>query len=224
MTKKIIIIDGGPRKRFNLAALLQSFTEGVKSVAADIEVKHVYLYDIDYHGCKSCLGCKLAGGKNLGHCVIKDGLTPVLDDMKTADGLAFASPCFFSVATGQLQAALERMIYPYLSYNEMAMQNDHRVPTATFYTMNATHDEAAQTHMEQLMFGHIDGLVGMTWTQPERVCAYNTYQVRDYDKYDLRAFSEEHKRQWRDTHFEADRQQAFAAGVNMARKIVQTHE
>jgi multimeric flavodoxin WrbA len=220
MSKKIVIIDGGPRKRFNLAALLQSFTEGVKSVDSSIDVEHIYLYDIDYHGCKSCLGCKLAGGKNAGNCVIKDGLSPVLDEMKKADGLAFGSPCFFSVATGQLQSALERMVYPYLSYNEMAIKNDHRVPTATFYTMNATPTEADQNHMEELMFGHIDGLIAMTWQQPERVCAYNTYQVHDYNRYDLKAFSEENKRQWRDTHFEADRQKAFAAGVNMANKIL----
>lgn len=220
MKKKILIIDGGPRKRFNLAALLQSFTDGVKSVDSEIEVEHVYLYDIDYHGCKSCMGCKIAGGKNLGRCIIKDGLSSVLEDMKIADGLVFGTPCFFSVATGQLQSALERMIYPYLSYNEMAIKNDHRVPTATFYTMNANPEQAEQNNFEELMFGHIDGLVTRTWTQPERVCAYNTYQVHDYDKYDLKAFSEEAKREWRDAHFEKDKHKAFVAGVNMANKIL----
>lgn len=220
MTKRIMIIDGGPRKRFNLAALFESFTEGIKSVDETIDVQHVYLYDTDYHGCKSCLGCKVAGGKNFGRCIIKDGLSPILEDMKTADGLAFGTPCFFGVATGQLQAALERMVYPYLSYNEMAIKNDHRVPTATFYTMNADPEQAASNHMEELMFGHIDDLIASTWTTPERICAYNTYQVKDYNKFDLKAFSEENKREWRDTHFDNDCKSAYDAGANMAKKIV----
>lgn len=183
-------------------------------------MKHVYLYDVDYHGCKSCMGCKIAGGKNHGKCIIKDGLSPVLEEMKDSDGLAFGSPCYFGVATGQLQAALERMVYPYLSYNEMEVKNDHRVPTATFYTMNATPEQAETHHMEESMFGHIDRLVSQAWKKPERICAYNTYQVRDYEKYDLKAFSEEGKRAWRDAHFEEDKQKAFSAGVRMANEIL----
>ena len=34
--KKIIIIDGGPRKNMNTAKLLQSFAEGAKSAGGDI--------------------------------------------------------------------------------------------------------------------------------------------------------------------------------------------
>ena len=49
--KKIIIIDGGPRKTFNTASMLQKFAEGARSVGDDIEVKTVRLYDFDYKGC-----------------------------------------------------------------------------------------------------------------------------------------------------------------------------
>ena len=54
MTKKIMIIDGGPRKNFNTASMLQKFAEGAMSVGNDIEVKTVRLYGIDYKGCMSC--------------------------------------------------------------------------------------------------------------------------------------------------------------------------
>ena len=37
--KKIIIIDGGPRKNMNTAKLLQQFAEGAKSAGNDVEVK-----------------------------------------------------------------------------------------------------------------------------------------------------------------------------------------
>ena len=44
--KKIIIIDGGPRKNFNTASMLQQFAEGATSVGKEIEVKTVRLYGI----------------------------------------------------------------------------------------------------------------------------------------------------------------------------------
>ena len=37
--KKIVIVDGGPRKNMNTAQLLQRFAEGAKSVGEDVEVK-----------------------------------------------------------------------------------------------------------------------------------------------------------------------------------------
>ena len=46
--KKIIIIDGGPRKSFNTASMLQKFAEGATSVSDKIEVKNVRLYGLDY--------------------------------------------------------------------------------------------------------------------------------------------------------------------------------
>ena len=48
--KKIMIIDGGPRKNMNTAAMVEKFAEGAK--AGGSEVKIVRLYDIDYNGCR----------------------------------------------------------------------------------------------------------------------------------------------------------------------------
>ena len=48
--KKIMIIDGGPRKNFNTAAMLQKIAEGATSVSDKIEVKTVRLYGLDYKG------------------------------------------------------------------------------------------------------------------------------------------------------------------------------
>ena len=80
MTKKIMIIDGGPRKNFNTASMLQKFAEGAMSVGNDIEVKTVRLYGIDYKGCMSCMACKIKG-KASNVCKFKDALTPVLEEI-----------------------------------------------------------------------------------------------------------------------------------------------
>ena len=44
--KKIIIIDGGPRKNFNTASMLQQFAEGATSVGKEIEVKNYDRYEL----------------------------------------------------------------------------------------------------------------------------------------------------------------------------------
>ena len=46
--KKIVVIDGGPRKNFNTASMLQKFAEGASSVSKEIEIKTVRLYGMDY--------------------------------------------------------------------------------------------------------------------------------------------------------------------------------
>ena len=55
--KKIMIIDGGPRKNMNTAVMLEKFAEGAREAGA--EVKIVRLYGIDYMGCMSCMACKI---------------------------------------------------------------------------------------------------------------------------------------------------------------------
>ena len=56
--------------------------------------------------------------------------------------------------------------------------------------------------------------------EPERLIAYNTYQVKVYSRYELAGFSEEAKRQYRDEHWEEDMQRAFEAGKRMAEGIM----
>ena len=112
--KKIIIIDGGPRKNFNTASMLQKFAEGASSVSKEIEVKTVRLYDLDYKGCMSCMVCKIKG-KASNVCKYKDALTPILEEIAQADGLAMGSPIYFGDVTGQMRTFLERLAFPWLS-------------------------------------------------------------------------------------------------------------
>ena len=135
--KKIIIIDGGLRKGMNTAGLLQSFAEGVKSADCDIEVKTIRLYDLDYKGCMSCMACKLKG-KAQNVCRFKDVLTPVLEEIAQADGLVLGSPIYFGEVTGQMRAFLERLAFPWLSYNDYSLTAPKRMPVLLIETMNRT--------------------------------------------------------------------------------------
>ena len=46
--KKIVIVDGGPRKTFNTAAMLQKIADGIASAGGDIVVQLWPVYGIEY--------------------------------------------------------------------------------------------------------------------------------------------------------------------------------
>ena len=212
--KKIIIIDGGPRKNFNTASMLQKFAEGASSVSNDIEVKTVRLYGLDYKGCMSCMACKIKG-KASNVCKFKDALTPVLEEIAGADGLVLGSPIYFGDVTGQMRTFLERLAFPWLSYNDYSLTAPKRMPVVLVETMNGLPERNNSQG-----YGSMEPCITAALGEPEHLIAYNTYQVKNYDNYELAGFSEKAKRQWRDEQWEKDLQKAFDAGKKMADKIM----
>ena len=212
--KKIVIIDGGPRRNFNTASMLQKFAEGASSVSNEIEVKTVRLYGLDYKGCMSCMACKIKG-KASNVCKFKDALTPVLEEIADADGLVLGSPIYFGDVTGQMRAFLERLAFPWLSYNDYSMTAPKRMPVVLVETMNGLPDRNNSQG-----YGSMEYCLKAALGEPERLIAYNTYQVKNYDRFELASFSEEAKRQYREEHWEQDLQKAFEAGRHMAESIL----
>jgi multimeric flavodoxin WrbA len=217
MTKKIMIIDGGPRKNFNTASMLQKFAEGAMSVGNDIEVKTVRLYGIDYKGCMSCMACKIKG-KASNVCKFKDALTPILEEIAQADGLALGSPIYFGDVTGQMRAFLERLAFPWLSYNDYSMTAPKKMPVVLMETMNGL-----PNRNNSQGYGSMEHCIKAALGELERIIAYNTYQVNDYNRFELGGFSEEAKRQYRDAHWQSDLQKAYDAGRRMAFAIDRAH-
>lgn len=207
--KKIVIIDGGPRKTFNTAAMLQKVAEGAASVDG-VEVEAVRLYDMDYKGCMSCMACKVKGRASQ-VCKFRDALTPVLDSIAGADGLVLGSPNYFGEVTAQMRAFLERLAFPWLSYNDYSITAPKRMPVLLVETQNGSPE-----HNNCNGYGTMEHCIAQALGTPEKLFAHNTYQVKDYGRYELAGFSEEAKRQYRDTHWEADLQAAYDAGRRMA--------
>ena len=209
-----MIIDGGPRKNFNTASMLQKIAEGAGSVSSEIEVKTVRLYGLDYKGCMSCMACKIKG-KASNVCKFKDALTPILEEIAEADGLVLGSPIYFGDVTGQMRTFLERLAFPWLSYNDYSMTAPKRMPVILVETMNGTPERNNSQG-----YGSMEYCINTALGEPERLIAYNTYQVKNYDRFELASFSEAAKRQYRDEHWEQDLQKAFEAGLRMAENIL----
>jgi len=212
--KKIIIIDGGPRATFNTASMLKKFAEGTGSVSNEIEVKTIRLYALDYKGCMSCMACKIKG-KASNVCKFKDALTPVLEEIAQADGLVLGSPIYFGDVTGQMRTFLERLAFPWLSYNDYSMTAPRKMPVVLMETMNGL-----PNRNNSKGYGSMEYCIANALGQPEKLYAYNTYQVKNYGNFELGGFSEEAKRQYREAHWEEDLQKAFEAGRRMAERII----
>lgn len=212
--KKIIIIDGGPRKNMNTAAMLMSIAEGIQSVSEDIEVKIVRLYGMNYKGCMSCMACKVKGrASNV--CKFNDELTPLLQEIAHADGLVLGSPIYFGVITGQMHAFLERLAFPWLSYNDYSLTAPKAMPVILTRTMNNTTEGDDGSG-----WGNFEFCITRALGTPEHIDAHNTYQVKNYDMFELGGFSEPDKRAYRDANWEKVLENAFAAGQRMAHIIL----
>jgi len=210
--KKIMIIDGGPRKNMNTAAMVEAFAEGVREGGA--EAKVVRLYDLEYKGCRSCMACQLKD-KRVPSCQWKDELTDILAECTNADGLVIASPIYYGEVTAMTRAFIERLTFPWLSYSEGKIEAPKKMPVTMIYTMNAGPAYSEQMHKGAL--GQVESLLGSALgCTVEIIEANNTTQVKDYSRYDFSEGTAEAKKKWRDEHWEEDLQKARDAGKRMA--------
>lgn len=104
MSKKIVILNGSPRKKGNTAALTAAFTRGAE--ASGHIVTEFFLGSMDIHGCKGCFG----GGKNPeSPCVQKDDMDKIYPVYKEADIVVLATPLYYWTISGQLKTAFDRL-------------------------------------------------------------------------------------------------------------------
>ena len=110
--KKIIAVNAGPRIGWNTDTLIKEASKGAESAGA--EIVRFDLFRLErYTGCISCFACKKEKFK--GHCMCRDGLTPVLDAIREADGLIIGSPNYLGDMTASFRALYERLIFQYLT-------------------------------------------------------------------------------------------------------------
>ena len=71
----------------------------------------------------------------------------------------------------------------------------------------------------EAVIANIESFIGHVFNQPNRICAFNTYQFSDYSKYAVEVFDEESKRKYRDDMFPVELESAFSLGMKMAKNI-----
>ena len=211
MSKKIVVVNAGPRTGWNTDSLIREAAKGAESEGAVTERFDLFRLE-KYTGCISCFGCKKEKFK--GRCVCRDGLTPVLDAIREADGLIIASPNYLSELTASFRALYERLIFQYLTYNrEMPCCNERFIPVLLIMTSNAP------DHMyKELLEGYrrtLSAFVGPTTV----FVSGDTLQLKDYSKTDWAwsMFNPAAKKERHETVFPEHCREAFALGAKMVK-------
>ena len=99
--KKILIITSSPRKNGNSNALAKEFARG--ALEAGNTVQTISVADLNMEFCRGCMTCN-----HTLKCVINDDMKTVLETMKEADVIAFATPVYYYSVSGQLKTFFDR--------------------------------------------------------------------------------------------------------------------
>lgn len=215
----ILLINGSPRKNMNTATLLEKAANGARSAGADVELVH--LYDYEYSGCKSCFACKIKNSRTNGLCAIRDGLRPLLEKCLQADAVILGSPIYYDNISGMMRSFLERLLYPvdankFTEDRQMVRILNRKIPFGMIYTMNAPEMYAKEGYAH--VFKSIENRLTTFFGSCEAVFSCDTYQFKDYSRYDANMFSEEHKAAQRKKQWPIDCENAYKLGEGLARK------
>jgi multimeric flavodoxin WrbA len=110
MAKKILVLNGSPRKNGNTATLVNWFVEGARLKGAEVEVINTAFLKYKSNGCISCRQCQRIKDYL---CVIKDDARPILAKMAKADAIVMATPLYFYGPSAQLKLVMDRMFSLY---------------------------------------------------------------------------------------------------------------
>ncbi|MBR0398505.1 MAG: flavodoxin family protein [Eubacterium sp.] len=218
---KVILINGSPRKNWNTDQALQKAAEGIAEAGGTSET--IRLYDYAFKGCVECYACKIKGSKTNGLCAYRDELRPVLEKVHEADAVIVGAPVFYNYPAGQVRSFLERWLFPVGTYlwedGRQIVVRDKVIPTGLIYTMNCPKDMMEDWNYPAILSDTANTMKQIMGDN-ELLYICNTYQFRDYARYDMNLFSEEEKHAYRDAHFAEDLEKAKQMGVSIAQKAL----
>jgi multimeric flavodoxin WrbA len=210
MSINVLAICGAANKNRNTSAMLKSAFDGAMS-APGATGEPIYLYDLDYKGCIGCHSCKLLDESKFARCVLRDGLTPVLEKAIDADVLLIGSPIYFSDVTGEVRSFLERYLFPGITYNkDRTPTYPKRTKVGWVLTMNAPGE------FYKDFFAGLVGMTGRIIGESDHVIAYQTKQFEDYSKYAATMFDVEMVKRRHIEQFPKDCKAAFEMGKRLA--------
>lgn len=99
----IVVLSGSPRKGANTDTMVEAFAETAREAGHAVEVVRVAGKKI-----AGCLGCQYCFAHE-GVCVQKDDMADVIESLKDADMVVFASPIYWFDITAQEKAAIDRL-------------------------------------------------------------------------------------------------------------------
>ena len=211
--KKVVIVNGSPRKNGNTAEMLRHAANGARDAGA--EVVEVNLYGLNYKGCISCFSCKTKDTSKHGKCALKDDLSPVLETIQNSDVLIVGTPMYIHNITGATQSFLERLVFMHLSYDSIEeTYYDGKLNIGFVYTMGMPKENLESVGYNQ-MFENQKQWKRIFGGEVEYITTCDAYQFSDYSKYAAGMFNVEKKAKLRETQFPIDCQNAYDMGKRL---------
>jgi len=210
--KKIIVINASPRKDWNTGSLVREAAKGAVTNGAEVKIFDLYKLE-KFTGCISCFGCKLP--EHQGVCVYRDGLAPVLEEIRNADGLIIGTPNYLGDVSAAFRALYERLIFQSLTYKiEPRSYNKHMIPVLFIMTSNCSEDFYSQIGYDKMLENYKNTLSGMVGPTKVMVSG-DTLQVNDYEKYNWTMFNPDTKIVRHKEVFPNEMKKAFALGMEI---------
>ena len=211
----LYILPLSPRTTWNTSSLVREAAKGAETVGAEVKIFDLYKLE-KFTGCISCFGCKLP--EHLGVCLYKDGLTEVLNEIRSADGLIIGTPNYLGDVSAAFRSLYERLIFQSLTYKtEPRSYNQHLIPVLFIMTSNCAEEYYDKIGYDRMLDNYKSTLGGMVGPTKVMVCG-NTLQVNDYDKYNWTMFDPEAKKARRETVFPQELEKAFLLGAEMVKE------
>ncbi|MDY2938732.1 MAG: flavodoxin family protein [Fusicatenibacter sp.] len=102
MAKKVLIVSTSLRGGSNSALLARECEKGAKEAGHDVEYISLKGKEIKY--CIGCLSCQKTGG-----CVLKDDAADIMEKVKEAEVIVYATPIYYYEMCGQMKTLLDRL-------------------------------------------------------------------------------------------------------------------
>lgn len=102
MRGKVLIVSASLRAGSNSEILAEECARGARDAGCETEL--ISLKGKQIRFCIGCLSCQ-----NTGSCVLKDDVPEIMEKVKNADVLVFATPIYYYEMSGQLKTLLDRL-------------------------------------------------------------------------------------------------------------------
>ena len=169
-----------------------------------VTCKKIHLFDYTFRGCISCFACKIKNSKTNGICAVKDELRPVLEKAHEADMIIIGSPVYYSYPAGSARSFMERLMFPVGTYlwedGKQVLIRDKTIPTGLIYTMNCPKEMMEAAGYPQTLHDN-EACMNQIFGYCETLYIYDTFQFRDYSRYNINLFDPKSKEKHRDECF-----------------------
>lgn len=100
---KVVGFVGSPRIKGNTTSIVNEVLRGASEAGAETRIFN--LNELSIRGCQACYKCQTPEGK----CVQVDGMTPLYDEIVSADAVVIGTPVFMLQITGQTKIFIDRL-------------------------------------------------------------------------------------------------------------------